>query len=305
MTFAECIENKKSILMEGALGERLKREYNLKFDPYVDMAGLIYSEAGRTALRKLWNEYAKIAKTYDLPFLATTPTRRTNQERVQASCFDSSIIKDNVDFLRSVQKEIDLAMYVGGLVGCKGDAYTGVGCLNLQDARDFHQWETSLFKQAGVDFLYAALMPSLDEAAGMALAIQDVKIPYIISFTIQKNGCLIDGTPISEAIAYIDNITEISPTCYMTNCIHPDIVYEALSHSINNCEIIHNRFIGIQANTSPLSYAQLDHSIELKTSDPTELAEAVAKLREIAPFKIFGGCCGTDGRHMLEIAKRI
>lgn len=114
-----------------------------------------------------------------------------------------------------------------------------------------------------------------------------------------------DGTTISEAIQYIDNITENSPICYMTNCIHPDIVYEALSWPINNCEIVHNRFIGIQANTSPLSYAQLDHSIELKTSDPTELAEAVAKLRDIAPFKIFGGCCGTDNRHMLEIAKRI
>lgn len=31
-------------LMEGALGERLKREYHLTFDEHVDMAGLVYSE---------------------------------------------------------------------------------------------------------------------------------------------------------------------------------------------------------------------------------------------------------------------
>lgn len=29
MTFLDCMESKKSIMMEGALGERLKREYNL------------------------------------------------------------------------------------------------------------------------------------------------------------------------------------------------------------------------------------------------------------------------------------
>ena len=303
MTFIECIESQKGILMEGALGERLKREYHLKFDTYVDMAGLVYSEAGRIALRELWNEYAEIAKTYNLPFLATTPTRRANQERVKLSCFDASIIADNVTFLRSVQQGNDLEMYVGGLMGCKGDAYTGDGCLPTQDAHDFHEWETSLFKQAGVDFIYAALIPSLNEAAGIALAIQDVKIPYIISFTIQENGRLVDGTPISEAIRYIDSITEFSPVCYMTNCVHPSIVYKALSAPINNCELIRERFIGIQANTAALPYAELDGSKELKMSDPIELAKAMLKLRDIVPLKIFGGCCGTDGRHMEEIAK--
>ena len=36
--------------MEGALGERLKREYHLAFDKNVVMAGLVYSENGRNAL---------------------------------------------------------------------------------------------------------------------------------------------------------------------------------------------------------------------------------------------------------------
>lgn len=305
MTFLDCMESKKSIMMEGALGERLKREYNLKFDANVDMAGLVYSEAGKKALRELWSEYAEIAKSYNLPFLATTPIRRANRDRVKSSCFHASVIKDNVAFLRRVQKENDLEMYVGGLIGCRGDAYTGAGCLSTQDACDFHKWEICLFKRAEIDFLYAALIPCLDEAAGIALAIQDEKIPYIISFTIKKDGCLADGTPVSEAIKYIDTTAEIPPVCYMANCVHPSIVYEALSNPVNNCERIRHRFLGIQANTSALSFEELDGSKELKTSDPKELAESMLKLREIVPLKIFGGCCGTDGRHMTEIAKLI
>ena len=59
--------------------------------------------------------------------------------------FSCICYKDNVAFLRRVQKVNDLEMYVGGLIGCRGDAYTGAGCLSLQDACDFHKWEISLF----------------------------------------------------------------------------------------------------------------------------------------------------------------
>ena len=305
MHFLNCWEKHESILMEGALGERLKREFHLTFDKDVAMAGLIYSEQGRLALASLWNEYGKIASSYHLPFLATTPTRRTNRERIERSPFTPSIIQSNVDFLREVQRHQPAEMYVGGLVGCRGDAYTGEGALDLEASRDFHQWEAGLFAESKVDFIYAALMPTIEEAAGMALAIEKYAIPYIISFTISSNGCLIDKTAISDAIRYIDEITVHPPVCYMTNCVHPRIVYQALTQPFNCNETVRTRFAGIQANTSPLPYDQLDNSKELKTSDPAELAEEMVRLREIIPVKIFGGCCGTDGRHMLEIAKRI
>ncbi len=139
----------------------------------------------------------------------------------------------------------------------------------------------------------------------MALVIEKYNIPYIISFTIKKDGCLIDGTRISDAIKYIDSLTAYRPLCYMANCVHPRIVYEALLQPFNNNEMVHMRFKGIQVNTSALSYTELDNSKDLKTSEPTEIAIDTVKLREISPFQIFGGCCGTDGRHMNEIAKLI
>lgn len=305
MNFRDCMESRTSILMEGALGERLKREYHIEFDEQVAMGGLVYSEEGRKALTELWTQYAETAKAFRLPFMATTPTRRVNKERVEKSGFDTCIIRDNVSFLRSIQKQSGTEMYVGGLLGCRGNAYTGEGALDMEAAKAFHGWEVDFFAQSGVDFLYAGIIPSVSEAAGIALAIQATEIPYIISFTIQKNGCLIDGTPISEAIQYIDNLTGVPPQCYMTNCVHPSIAYQALSQPFNLNQTVRRRFLGIQANTSPLPYAELDNSIELKSSDPIELASEMVRLREICPIKIFGGCCGTDQKHMNEIAKRI
>lgn len=304
MNFTDCFKTSTALLMEGALGERLKREYHLKIDGPVAMAGLVYTAPGRHALKKLWEDYAGIAADFRLPFLATTPTRRVNRERLPLSGRSPSIVRDNMEFLRTVRQDRP-HMYIGGLLGCRGDAYTGAGCLSLEDSRKFHSWEATLFADACPDFLYAALMPTLPEAAGMALALQETKIPYLISFTILKNGCLVDGTPISEAIRFIDETVHTPPVCYMTNCIHPDLVYEALSQPFNRTDAVQRRFLGIQANTSALSYAELDHARDLKTSDPEELADAIARLRDLVPIKIFGGCCGTDDRHMRKIAEKI
>ncbi len=40
--------------MEGALGERLKREFNIMFDDKVAMAGLVYDTASRQAMQDIF-----------------------------------------------------------------------------------------------------------------------------------------------------------------------------------------------------------------------------------------------------------
>lgn len=91
----------------------------------------------------------------------------------------------------------------------------------------------------------------------------------------------------------------------MANCVHPAIVYEALSHDFNHAQIVKKRFRGIQANTSPLSYAELDSAVNLQSSDPQNFAEDMIKLSQIGEFQIWGGCCGTDNRHIECIAQKL
>lgn len=305
MDFRDCIKQNRVVLMEGALGERLKREYGLTFDENIAMAGLIYEEKGAGALTALWKEYINIAGENGLPFIATTPTRRANKERIAKADCPETVIADNVAFLKKIQKDCGIPMYVGGLMGCKGDAYTGEGALFEQEAFDFHRWTVERFEKAGVDFLYAGIMPVLSEAAGLARAIDDTGLPYIISFTIQEDGKLIDGTTIADAIRYIDSVTTNQPVCYMTNCVHPSIVYKALTQPFNQNKTVQERFRGIQANTSPLSYAELDGAQDLHCSEPEDFAEEMIRLKSIADINIWGGCCGTDCRHMACVARRL
>ena len=105
-------------------------------------------------------------------------------------------MQDNLGFLRQVQARQGIQMYAGGLLGCRGDAYTGEGALGLEEAREFHRWEGQLFAEAGADFL---------------LALSEFGIPYPLSFTVNRDGCLVGGTEISRAISHIDSLVDSPP----------------------------------------------------------------------------------------------
>lgn len=95
------------------------------------------------------------------------------------------------------------------------------------------------------------------------------------------------------------------PLCYMTNCVHPAIAHEALSQPFNHNAAVRSRFLGIQANTSPLPYAELDNAEDLKAAEPAAFADAMIRLKNDMQLKILGGCCGTDHRHMEAVASRL
>lgn len=303
--FEEKFIYSNKILMEGALAERLKREYSISIDEEVALASIIYSEDTRNVLKKLFVEYIDIASRYELPIMITTPTRRANKDRVLNSKYNKNIIEDNVLFLKEIRSCFNSDIFIGGLMGCYGDAYKADDGLNIEIAFKFHSWQANLFKKSEVDFLFAGIMPTLDESIGMAKAMESTGLPYIISFMIRKDGKLIDGTTINDAIKIIDDSVDTIPMCYMTNCVHPDIVYEALSKSFNQTEIVKNRFRGIQANAACLSPEELDNSYDLITSNPNSLANSMMKLHKEFNFKIFGGCCGTNDKYIEEIAKRL
>ena len=305
MDFAHCLDSSRCVLMEGALGERLKREYRLQPDEHVALAGLVYDARGSAALTELWSEYAAIAHRHDLPLLAATPTRRADRERVAASRYDAAIVRDNVELLRAVQRRSPADVFVGGLMGCRGDAYSATDVLPAAEARSFHGWQADLFAEAGADYLYAGIMPALPEATGMALAMGDSGLPYIISFMIRGDGRLLDGTTIDEAIRTIDESAEVRPVCYLTNCVHPTVLHEALSQPFNATDVVRDRLWGIQANGSHLTPEELDASAGLESSDAGRWADEMLRLRDDKGLRLFGGCCGTDGTHLEALAERL
>ncbi len=305
MNQAEEILHRPLVLMEGALGERLKRDYGLNTNGIAGMSHLIYETGGSEALREIWNTYIDVARRYQLPLIATTPTRRANCQSLAAAGLSHQAITDNVRLLASVRDASGIPMLAGGMMGCSGNAYTGEGCLSFTQARELHRWTAQQYEAAHADFIFAALIPTLPEALGLAHAIAETPLPYLISLTIREDGRLIDGTPIAEAIEAVDASAPRKPVFYMSNCVHPRILHAALCQPINQRPSVRERFLGLQANTADMPYHLLDASPVLYTSSPEALAEGMLALKQDFGFRLFGGCCGTDARHLDAIASAI
>ncbi|WP_319407596.1 homocysteine S-methyltransferase family protein [uncultured Desulfosarcina sp.] len=298
------------ILTEGAVIERIRRETSLQLDPYLLNTGLIYSTAGRAAMAQIYSQYIRIAAVHRLPILVAAPTWRANPQRVkQAALGDVSTVNhDAVRFMRDVCHACDSRtspVMVGGLMACRGDAYQPQEALDTPSAEAFHRPQARSLAIAGVDYIMAATLPALPEAIGLARVLASLPVPYIISFIVQRDGSILDGTPLALAIEQIDDQVDPRPAFYMVNCVHPDTVVTGLGAALTEKGLLRNRLWGIQANTSAKNPEELDGSDDLDTAEPEPFADKMATLHTQFGLKVLGGCCGTNHRHIEAIAKRM
>ena len=235
MTFKEAVSFYPHIITEGSIIERLKREFNYPLDDALSNALMIYDEAGKSLLEKIYREYLDIAESSDLPIMLLTPTWRTNKERTKIANVDMKTINTDaflfVDNIRKSYGSFSEKIYIGGLTGCKGDAYKPEEALSENEAYHFHKEQMYILADAGVDFLFASTLPALTEAIGIAKAMSETKKDYVISFVIRDNGKLLDGTLLTDAIKIIDDSVPTPPLFYLTNCIHPDVLHKSFIKS--------------------------------------------------------------------------
>ena len=305
MTFEDAVNNLPVILTEGAVIERLRRDPAVELDPCIANAGLIYDQAGRKVMAGIYRQYIDIGLRYHLPMIVSAPTWRASSERIAKSGYRTrdSIVEDCVNFTNQIRQDASGnadCIYIAGLMACRGDSYDPGEALAVQEAEAYHHPQALELTRAGVDFILAATLPAVSEALGIAAAVSQCGIPYGLSFVIRSDGQVLDGTPLQTAIEKIDATVDPRPLFYQINCVHPTIFREAIKH----CEPSFDRLLGLQANTSLKSPEELDGLDHLDTSEPKEFAESMVTLLTRFGLKIIGGCCGTDHRHIEEIAKQ-
>lgn len=308
MDFAKALHEYPVILMEGALLERLRREYQVTLDPFIYHAGFIYDREKRSILQSLYRQYIDSALHQTTPILITTPTWRANEERVgQSEFLGMDVNGDCVRFLKDVRNEyheFSSLIYLGGVMGCRGDAYDASEALSTQEAYDFHGPQAARLAEAGADFLFGVTLPAVSEATGLARAMAQTGTGYILSFVIRSDGKLLDGTLLHDAIEQIDATVSPRPLSYMVNCVHPSNLLQALEVQENCSALVRSRFIGIQANASAKSPEELDGAEQLAADDLGEWVIAMERLRE-QHLRVFGGCCGTDDRYIERLAQTL
>ncbi|MCP5005653.1 MAG: homocysteine S-methyltransferase family protein [Planctomycetes bacterium] len=290
-------------LTEFAVLERLRRAENVCLHPSLEHSLLIYDDIGKREIASIYAEYFEMQRGAKVPFLIFTPTWRANKERIDALQIDKDVNADAVAFMKNIKeahKSDAEEILIGGLIGCKNDCYKPGEALSVKESALFHAWQIDKLIRGGVDFVFAASLPALREAEGIARAMSGFSTHYILSFVIDRTGHMMDGTTLDEAFRTIDKSSGRPPLGFMINCSHPSF-FKPETETQN----VLSRLIGYQANASDKDHSSLDGITDIQVSDIETWGKSMIALNRKYNIKILGGCCGTNSEHLKYLVKHM
>ncbi|BCH25621.1 homocysteine S-methyltransferase family protein [Mesorhizobium sp. L-8-3] len=276
--------------------------------PHFASFTLLSTQEGRRQLEAYYARYLAIARKRGVGFILDTPTWRANADWGALLDHDAVTLdrvnRQAVTFLESLRAQWEgpsTPCLINGVVGPRGDGYKA-GRMEADEAEDYHGVQIGSFANSAADMVSAVTMNTVGEAIGIARAARAQSMPCVVSFTVETDGRLADGTSLQEAIESVDRQTDGSPAYFMINCAHPT----HFAHALENGEPWLARVQGVRANASSRSHQELDESTTLDEGDPVDLGRRYVALRRSLPaLRVLGGCCGTDHRHIAAICEAV
>ena len=263
---------------------------------------------GRAALTRYFEGFLDLAKQQGTGFILDTVTWKAHRhwaEKLGAT--DDELKAANEECVRFIADlrarfpDNAKPIVLNAVMGPRGDAYRSEAVVAMEDAEVYFSQQLQWLAATEIDMVTALTFNQSGEAAGLAKAARSVGLPVVVSFTVETNGALPTGQGLAEAISAVDAATDSYPSYYMINCAHPD----HFGGSLQDAPWA-RRIRGLRANASRKSHAELDAATELDAGNPHELAQQYSALADRMPWlNVFGGCCGSDLRHVTEIARAL
>jgi homocysteine S-methyltransferase len=267
---------------------------------------LLKREDGEEILRRYFEPYAEIARRFRAGMILESPTWRANPDWGRELGYSEEALaaanRRSIGFLEKLRDDYEVhgaPVVISGCVGPRGDGYVVDRAMSWEEAEAYHRSQIETFASTAADMLSAMTINYVEEAVGIVKAAKAAGMPIALSFTVETDGRLPTGQPLGEAIEQVDAETANHSAYYMINCAHP-------SHFDTNLvagERWLERIGGLRANASRMSHEELDEAPELDEGDPAELGREYAELKKrLRNLTVLGGCCGTDHRHVEEVA---
>lgn len=275
--------------------------------PHFAAFDLLKTSEGEQALRKYFRTYGELARKLNVGLILETATWRANPdwgEKLGYGVGDLAEANNRaVRLLQEIRSEYETdrtPIVISGCIGPRGDGYIPGTAMSAIESEAYHQIQIETFANTEADLVAAITMNYAEEAVGIARAAKNANIPIVISFTVETDGNLPTGQPLGDAIKQVDDATSRYPAYFMINCAHPSHFASVLHGN----EPWAARIRGLRANASKMSHAELNEAPDLDAGNPIELGQEYAALRQqqLKHLNVMGGCCGTDHRHIEQIA---
>ncbi len=269
---------------------------------------LLPDAAGREALASYLRGFLSLARDTGTGFILDSQTWKAHMHWADDLGASEDELRETnkqcIAFIARLRDEFSTnakPIVLNGLIGPRGDAYAPEVEVAAHEAEKYHAKQIDWLAETDVDMVSALTFTQSDEAIGVVRAAGRAGLPVVVSFTVETDGTLPTGQPLSEAIDAVDKATDAGAAYFMVNCAHPD----HFSHVLEDTDWA-RRIHGIRCNASRKSHAELDESETLDDGDPVEFGSQYKAIKTKMPWlNIFGGCCGSDLRHVTQIARAV
>ena len=299
--------SEKMFLTEGGVGTTLIHKAGIEL-PHFATYTLLETAEGTALLRRCFEPYFETARRHQAGIIVDSNTWRASREWGDRLGYSEARLAEAnrrairlIEDLRSDYETPQTPVVISGCMGPRGAAYSASRRMSMSQALAYHREQVETLAGTTADVISAMTMNDPAEAAGIALAAREFAMPAVVSFTVETDGRLVDGTTLADAVRFVDDATGGYPAYYMLNCAHVTHFEQAFT---DGGEWL-GRLRGLRSNSSDKSHAELDEATTLDAGDPTTLGTQYhALISRLPHINVIGGCCGTDERHAACIAAR-
>lgn len=233
-------------------------------------------------------------------------TKEKWEELFKLATKQSVDIRNDFEAQFREREEVCPPIIVSAKVGSREGGYNLTIHMTPEEAEEYHYHEIKMAADIpAIDFVDAFTISDPNEAIGFTWGAQKLNLPIVVSFVIdKKTRKLQTGHTVQEAIEIVDAATSNGPIYYMINCSHPSWFIHFFD---SPDEPWVKRIGGVFGNGSNKSHDELDECDTVDYGDYVEYGRLIGEIRKKSKgnVNVFGGCCGTNLRHVEECAKNL
>lgn len=283
------MKENKFVILDGALGTELQRRGIKTSLPLWSAQALVSSSK---VVQQIHEDYIKSGAQVITANTFRTNIRTVNRAKISKTA--KELTKKAVKLAKNAVRNSKQKIFIAGSVAPVEDCYCPDLVPSDRELKTEHAALAKYLKKAGVDLILVETMNTIREALIASKAAKETGLPVLVSFVIGKNGRILSGESLKEAVKILEKMKVAG---LLINCTPLEYSIKPLKELLNSTKLPVGVYANGEGGPDDNQGWKFDNQ---KRKD--KYIRYVKKWRRMG-VKIIGGCCGTSPEYIKRISQ--
>lgn len=283
------MKENKFVILDGALGTELQRRGIKTSLPLWSAQALVSSSK---VVQQIHEDYIKSGAQVITANTFRTNIRTVNRAKISKTA--KELTKKAVKLAKNAVRNSKQKIFIAGSVAPVEDCYCPDLVPSDRELKTEHAALAKYLKKAGVDLILVETMNTIREALIASKAAKETGLPVLVSFVIGKNGRILSGESLKEAVKILEKMKVAG---LLINCTPLEYSIKPLKELLNSTKLP----VGVYANGE----GGPDDNQGWKFDNQKRKDKYIRYVKKwrLMGVKIIGGCCGTSPEYIKRISQ--